>query len=253
MQVTFATDLGDTILYKQQSSNDIDLKRENVESSSTFLTEASYGLLKEIQLNQNIVFIVCSARTYEDIQKLEIVKNADFIISSFGAEIHSNRIKDEEWYYSINSRIELDEMKEVYEELRGTLLYLATVENKKYYLKIKSDLINNDLTGIVKSKLDPYEGRYKMFNSKNKVYIVPYWLNKRGALEYIVKKYKLENLIVSGNSLIDREFLNIKNSRMILPCHANESLFNQSSIVTKSTGMQAGEEILRYVLKEVSP
>jgi hydroxymethylpyrimidine pyrophosphatase-like HAD family hydrolase len=248
MSLTFITDLGDTILYRKESPTDICLNDSKVDSS-VYLTEKSFEFIKEIQLNKDINFIVCTARTYREVQDLTVIKNADIIISSFGASIHYQKVRDTEWDEYIKFMSDFDELKIIHEKLRAVLLYLAEVEFKEYFIKIKSNLLDKGVLAIIKGVLEENKTEYKLFRSKNKIYVVPKWLDKQIAVKYIIQKYKLQNMIVSGNNLIDKEFLSLEDLTVILPKHADKTLHSTANIITQAEGIEAGEEILEYVTK----
>lgn len=86
--------------------------------------------------------------------------------------------------------------------------------------------------------------QFSFSKHKSKVYCCPVKLDKSLATLYLISKFKLSNIITSGDSLFDYKF-NKLSDITILPKHAEFKIEN--AIYCKEEGIKSGEYILDYL------
>ena len=87
--------------------------------------------------------------------------------------------------------------------------------------------------------------KYKLELQGRKIYIIPDFLDKVLAVKYLCKKFNPSLVITAGDSSVDKSFVEEGNQR-IIPSHSSLNIRN--TIITKKTGISAGEEILDIVM-----
>ena len=87
--------------------------------------------------------------------------------------------------------------------------------------------------------------KYKLELQGRKIYIIPDFLDKVLAVKYLCKKFNSSLVITAGDSSVDKSFVEEGNQR-IIPSHSSLNIRN--TIITKKSGISAGEEILDIVM-----
>ena len=90
---------------------------------------------------------------------------------------------------------------------------------------------------------------YKLELQGRKLYIIPDFLDKVLAVKYLCHKINHDLVITAGDSTVDKTFIEEGNQR-IIPSHS--SLNTKNTIITKKSGIYAGEEILSTIFSIVN-
>lgn len=250
--IYFVSDLDNTIIYSKNNENSECVEFKN-DKEITYMTKKAIKLMNKILNDKNIVFIPCTLRSLEQVDRISFldVNKLPFLICDNGFSIYYNGILDKSWKDKMKKIISFEDNKKLYLKLDEFIqknkipIYKLYSSDDAYYTVIfhNADDLNKYYESIIPI-VD--QSKYRFFIHKRKLYIIPSMLNKKLALEYIIKKNKLKNIITSGDGFVDEDFVKL-GSKKIVPLH---STFNtENMIVTKNIGILAGEEILENIYK----
>lgn len=244
--ITFISDLDNTLIYSRQQGVCVERLEEK---ELTFMTPAAkrifYMLLKE----KNFLFIPCTARTFEQANRVEFMKHLPYAICDMGGSVYVHGRLDKEWErikvekgYSDPVMIEKEKrwicknLHIPFQKIHSNrdLFFVIVFSNKEYA---------RQAWGQIKGRSGFY---YQYHLQGRKLYCTPTYLDKESAVEYLIKKYDLGNIYTSGDSFFDEGFTKLGTS--LLPAHAE---FSHGGYRTDFEGIKAGEEIIKKLYQLV--
>jgi HAD superfamily hydrolase (TIGR01484 family) len=232
-------DLDDTIFQTKRKNSQGIIQATNPENPEniSFMTEGQ-KLFTDIFLNRdNVKIIPVTARDMEQ-YKLTLLSNNPNIttaVTYFSAVITDHGEIDQEWQEHIkNSYSKLKfSVREIMEKITAN----ADLENFKihsvedFYIVIKNRskdknqyIIQNE---ELKNKLSAMiNDEYYIHYNSNNIAVLPKFLDKKNAVEYLIKKYRPLLTIGAGDSITDLNFMELCDFK-IIPKNSqiNEYLF----------------------------
>lgn len=252
-KLIFISDLDGTIVY---SGYPKDLCVEyRGEDEISYMTAEAHKLFTNLLNKPDFIFIPCTLRSLEQTSRISFIKKgkAEWLICDNGFSIYHNGILDKHW----DSVMQAELNQYPYEEISKKLLTFIDSNRKLCRLKDNRSafftLIFDDsesasshfseIKALVRNEYYNFEllGR--------KMYIVPNFLNKSLAVEYLLTKLPQVKIIAAGDSSVDKRFIQYGDIALI-PKHSN--INNSSAIITVNEKIKAGEDIIKTIYKEYS-
>ncbi|HPZ06534.1 MAG TPA: HAD family hydrolase [Candidatus Eremiobacteraeota bacterium] len=260
----FVSDLDRTLIFSRRfliPGNIILVeKAENREIS--YMTGQAINLLKEIM--KAIVFIPVTTRIVQQFKRISLFQSdivPEYAVTSNGGRILVKGEIDEEWDSCIMKR-----MKDVLHPSEIFQKFERIIDS----CRVNSCRLCDDMfwtvimeeNYILEEELYNYinwasNNKWKILLSGRKLYILPEFINKWNAVEYINRKLGYKKIISAGDSLVDYELLK-KSSLAFVPSHGEIRKYMEVNNIkedhirfTESTGIMAGEEILRSLCEYV--
>ncbi|AUG57522.1 MAG TPA: hypothetical protein DCE02_02415 [Ruminiclostridium sp.] len=260
----FASDLDRTLIYskrflKNYKNNPVLIeKKEDKEIS--YMTEASINILKKIA--DRVLFVPVTTRTIEQYKRISLLKNIiipEYAIVSNGGNILINGETDSYWAKIISFKIKSEcisskKVLERFNEIKNSewVYKERQADNLFYYFIIDKDNIPLDEINDFKKWILKYGWNISI--QGRKLYLVPEFINKSSALNYIKNKTGKKIIIASGDSILDLPMLKYAD---IAFCPSHGEIYNSYKkgslkvpkhiTFTDSQGLPASEEILKEV------
>lgn len=234
----FVSDLDNTLIYSHYSKDYCVEVSNNDKKPITYMLKEGYYHFCDLLQKDDFKFIPCTMRSYEQVSRISFIQDylPKFIICDNGGSIYINGKLDKDWDNIISKTVDKILVNNVAKLLKKkNMKDITTIRtNKDCFISIffKDEESASNQIDFLKSN---YEGaELKLHIQGRKLYLIPLKLDKKFALDYLIKKYsiKKENLITSGDSSTDTNF--IKCGRIILlPNHATFKLKNIDANIIK--------------------
>ncbi|MCX7748326.1 MAG: hypothetical protein N2645_15800 [Clostridia bacterium] len=260
----FAADLDGTLIFSKRlfidipDGTEIRLIEKKGDEEISFMTQRSIDLLKDI--NERITFIPVTTRTLEQYTRISIFQNEikpPYSITSNGGKILVNGKIDPDWDAYIEGCIQKHPLhaSAVYEQFIQTFgeawIRLFRFSDELFW----TFLI--DETKIPWDKVEEYSrwaslNHWRVSLQGRKLYVVPEFINKWDALEYVKNKLGEKRVIAAGDSLMDYPLIE-KADFSYIPPHgelkAQEEKIGKGLPFkyTEKIGIMSGEEILENI------
>ena len=249
----FFSDLDKTLVYSGYPDQVCVERSEDKEI--TYMTQEAIDVFKKLVGLENLVFIPCTLRSYEQTIRISILQSLarQIFICDNGFSIYEDGQLDECWDTIIQRELLAYNKEEIHKRLLSyytlntseitnvktnrdaffTLIFIDAMAAKKHFRAV-SNLVD--------------ESFYRLELQGRKLYVIPQFLDKSLAVKYLVAKYSNDVVITAGDSSVDEMFVKI-GTLQILPAHSNLNII--SAIRTKNYGIEAGQEILSIVLSSL--
>ncbi|PLS03522.1 HAD family hydrolase [Neobacillus cucumis] len=263
----FASDLDRTLIYSERAIKELG-KPEGwrltpVEKKGNnwvaYMTENAYIQLKE--LSSTSLFIPVTTRTTAQFKRFVIFPEdirIKYAITSNGANILLQGQPIMEWSNHIQKHLKQESVLQVellsilYRE--GIRLAGERKQAEEWFFYYILNCLPSESERKSIEQLASQNGWRISFQGR-KLYFVPKAISKGNALDYICKLEGGKAVVGAGDSLLDWDFLKDCHYRFIpnhgeLARHLGTVAFeDESSIITKNSGVSAGEEIIQQVCK----
>ena len=246
-RIDFVTDLDRTIVHaKNKGFRCVEYIGHK---EITYMTDKSYSKLKELLEKEEFNFIPCTMRNIEQTLRIDFIKEykPEIIICSNGAQIYINGELDLEWDKRMKNLIiseEIDKQMNFIESLNIDCIEIRNIED--FYITIKCKDIN-EAKMVYEVLKDKFEANIEIIQIRVKIFIIDKRINKINALDYLINKYELNNLITAGDSYVDKDFTT--RGKAILPKHA--SFRHNDAFITEKEGIYSTEDLLDYIGEEL--
>jgi HAD superfamily hydrolase (TIGR01484 family) len=259
----FASDLDQTLIYSKRHIPDdsrdiINIEKKDDEEIS-YITSKSISLLKYIL--ENIYFIPVTTRTIEQYKRISLfneVLKPKYAITDNGAVILVDGEIDKEWESIIKQNMMDNNIYNMFPIINQKIIEVYSKEIFKlnricdnyFILFIANDRLEFD-DKYEKLKSNLKNCGWKLCIQGRKLYAIPDFIDKFKALSYLIHKLKPEKVIASGDSSLDFSLINGAHLK-IIPCHGTvRNAFDKEALITKNSGILAGEEILNIVKEQI--
>lgn len=247
--ILFFSDLDSTLIYSGYPEHTC--VEYNEAKEVTYMTAQGINFLKDLLVRKDFVFIPCTLRSYEQTARIGFLKNGNvpIIICDNGFSIYENGILDKTWDNLMNENLATyptDEIKSDIEILVSSNNMCCKIKNNRnaFFTLIFENAESANMHYVTIAKVLKRH-KYKLELQGRKIYIIPDFLDKVLAVKYLCKKFNPSLVITAGDSSVDKSFVEEGNQR-IIPSHSSLNIRN--TIITKKTGISAGEEILDIVM-----
>lgn len=241
--IYFITDLDRTIIHSKNKG--YKCVEAIGEKEITYMTEKSYSEFLELLKLKHFNFVPCTMRNLKQTLRIDFIKeyNPKIIICSNGAQIYENGELDVFWDEKMKTIKDNEKVEKEIDYLKSLNLKYKEIRNiEGFYITIKCDSEEE-----AKENLKLLDGNFNKFTRiihiGIKIFIIDEKINKINAVDYIVKKYKIENLFTAGDSEVDKEFT--KMGKAIIPKHG--SFRHEEAFITEKEGIFSTEEIIDYL------
>lgn len=247
--ILFFSDLDSTLIYSGYPEHTC--VEYNEAKEVTYMTAQGINFLKDLLVRKDFVFIPCTLRSYEQTARIGFLKNGNvpIIICDNGFSIYENGILDKTWDNLMKENLATyptDEIKSDIEILVSSNNMCCKIKNNRnaFFTLIFENAESANMHYVTIAKVLKRH-KYKLELQGRKIYIIPDFLDKVLAVKYLCKKFNPFLVITAGDSSVDKSFVEEGNQR-IIPSHSSLNIRN--TIITKKTGISAGEEILDIVM-----
>ncbi len=247
--VLFFSDLDSTLIYSGYPEHTC--VEYNEAKEVTYMTAQGINFLKDLLVRKDFVFIPCTLRSYEQTSRISFLKNGNvpIIICDNGFSIYENGILDKNWDNLMKENLATyptDEIKSDIEILVSSNNMCCRIKNNRnaFFTLIFEYAESANMHYATVAKVLKRH-KYKLELQGRKLYIIPDFLDKVLAVKYLCKKFNPSLVITAGDSSVDKSFVEEGNQR-IIPSHSSLNIRN--TIITKKSGISAGEEILDIVM-----
>lgn len=247
--ILFFSDLDSTLIYSGYPEHTC--VEYNEAKEVTYMTAQGLNFLKDLLVRKDFVFIPCTLRSYEQTARIGFLKNGNvpIIICDNGFSIYENGILDKTWDNLMKENLATyptDEIKSDIEILVSSNSMCCKIKNNRnaFFTLIFENAESANMHYVTIAKVLKRH-KYKLELQGRKIYIIPDFLDKVLAVKYLCKKFNPSLVITAGDSSVDKSFVEEGNQR-IIPSHSSLNIRN--TIITKKTGISAGEEILDIVM-----
>lgn len=250
--MVFFTDLDKTIVYSRES-NHVCVEYKGDEEI-TYMTLNAKNLLNKLLCKENITIIPCTLRSFEQTSRIEFISNTltPFLICDNGFSIYNKGNLDESWDSYMQSQLKAYPNNETFDTInqfvKDNNIPIRQIKSNRnafftiiFQCKSDAELYANKVIEQVDPTL------YKFELQGRKLYIIPLFLDKVLALNYLKREFSHDVILTAGDSKVDENFIK-EGDIMILPNHSELNIMGARR--TNSIGINAGEEILEIVHSE---
>lgn len=267
MKMVFASDLDRTLIFSKkffaeqgETPTDIFPIDKVGDKEISYISNTGYANLQRI--NRAIEFIPVTSRTTEEYHRVfnAHTMQPKYAIVSSGGKILKNGIEDEEWNSIVNNNI--SEVKNTIQTISEKLTQHIPTEMIRD-VRFSEDLFwrillhdNSMVSQLLNDHSDSFkDAGYELSATGSRIYIVPRFVTKWGALEFLLNKIKATKVIAAGDSLMDLEMIQMADIGITSPHGEIYEVGNDKDLkdlfITKNIGVPAGEEILSKVLEVI--
>ena len=248
-KIFFITDLDRTIIHSKHIGYKCVEKLGDKEI--TYMTDYAYDKLHRLLNREEFMFIPCTMRNIHQTLRVNFIRsyNPKIIICTNGAQIYIDGKLDEVWdkqmkalcdKNELNRNIKyLEKLKEEYKELIG-IIEVRNIED--FYITVKC-VDSHEADKFYNIVSNSFDKNINVLKIEAKIFIIHNRINKVYAVDYIIERFNIKNLITSGDTEVDREFTS--RGITILPKHS--SFKHEKAIITEKSKIHATEEILDYI------
>lgn len=263
MTVLFASDLDRTLIYSKKSRGheapvqELSTVEWIDEKAVAFMTNK--GLDYFNQLSSDIAFVPVTTRTADQYNRITgLFSRRDkptYAIVSNGAVILENGKPLAEWSDKVKRQLQQE-----CTSIEHVMPQLETYATKEFVLRVMQAetwfvyMIIDEETFSVEEfeNLSQifYQQGFTLSHQGRKLYIMPNCINKSTALQFVKERIGANTVIAAGDSSLDYDMV-INADLGFIPCHGEavlkKNLLPPHINITKSSGVLAGEEILKKV------
>lgn len=246
----FFSDLDKTLVYSGYPDQ-VCVERSD-DKEITYMTPEAIDVFNDLVSQENVVFIPCTLRSYEQTIRISILQSLSrqIFICDNGFSIYVNGSLDKEWDECVQRQLISYPNKVMHQCLCAYYL-----QNSSEITRIKSNrdafttviftdhVAANKHFRVICDLID--ESLYRIELQGRKLYVIPQFLDKSIAVRYLVARYYNDYIITAGDSSVDELFIK-EGTLRIIPKHSSINM--EDTIRTSEAGIKAGEIILRIAL-----
>ena len=231
--IVFFSDLDDTLI---QTSRKTDFSRDPIISAhnregkpSSFMYPEIKVLLDKI-ISSGIMFVPTTARNIDSYNRTFFAKEftPQYAILNFGGTILKKGKIDKTWKQRMKTEYDnLNDFEQLksftIKNLGSSFANLSVKMVDGFYISIHNKTFKDDektLTCIRKILMDVLARfqKYYLHTNGNSFAILPKFLNKRFAVEYLIEKNKPALTLGAGDNPSDLDFMNLTNFHIVPNC-----------------------------------
>lgn len=220
---------------------------------AAFMTVAAVDLLRS--LRQHCEFVPTTTRTREQYARITLAgPPARYAIVANGGHLLQHGVTDLDWHRAVRARLtECMPLAQARDRLRSSehapwLRRERTAEDLFCYAIVDRELLPQDvLAGLAEWYA---ERGWVVSLQGRKLYCVPRPLTKSAAAAEVASRTGADVVLAAGDSLLDTDLLEYADVA-VRPAHGELELIGWTRpglLVTESSGVAGGEEVLRLLL-----
>lgn len=257
----FFTDLDRTILFsnrfiENEEKADIFVVEEKEGRSISYMKKNAYERLNH--LIQQGVFIPSSARTYNEMLRISFIREnlPEWMIAESGRVIYYKGEPLKEWDEQLSKQIDIvhkyiKEAQKMFRYLTEEKCHARTWHVSKEVIMTKTVGINDEQVQELASWSSWFRKRgCILYVQERKAYLIPFLISKANAVEFLIGKLQPDTSISAGDSDMDVGMFDLT-TYSIAPLHHTIQKLPSHVLVTKETGLDAGENILSFAMNKL--
>jgi len=262
----FASDLDQTLIYShktligQETDEHIRPVEKLDERFISYMTQRALCQLSDVA--KKVLFVPVTTRTklqYQRINFRDYDITHQYAVTSNGGIIFRDEVEDQEWSQKVCAGskhcLAAQDLMAKFAEISHPSWVVKDsgklADDLFYYCLIERDKI--PVTELAAFKLWTRENHWELSIQGRKLYLVPWNVNKKAAIQYIQAKEGISCVVAAGDSLLDLDMLKTADLALA-PAHGElYSLYLQGLPglekirFTQKSGIEAAEEILESV------
>lgn len=223
--ILFASDLDNTLIYSYKKEIREKVLVELKEGKKlSYMTEYSYNMLKELE--EQVCFVPVTTRSMEQFRRIRLKTNSasEYALVSNGGILLKNGEVDLNWYEESKCLVQslsgvFDYAKDLLRLDKHLILDVRMVD--ELFLFTKSSRPKETQTMLQK---ELKEMGVSVYTNREKIYVLPNWLNKGKALKRLRNIIDFTYLIAGGDSLFDIPMLLEADMAVFPECLNSEKL-----------------------------
>lgn len=250
----YTSDLDRTLIYSESFLEGyfepvIPVERDSNGKVISYIPQKALENLREI--SSKIEFVPVTTRSIREYTRTLFCDMTSFAIVDNGGTILYFGAPVEEWEQRIAEQLQDYDLNSIVKLLEGQPFVSrapSIVDGKFVFLKQNDELACRT---FVKDNIDLEKYTFEI--QRKKVYIIPKFISKQNALEFLVHLKDCKYVISSGDSALDEGMINFSNFA-IIPKHGTVNFANISGsnyIVTEAEGIECAKEITAKVLERI--
>ncbi|WP_186321374.1 HAD family hydrolase [Bacillus sp. FJAT-22090] len=263
MTILFASDLDRTLIYSKKSRgqevNEQELSTVEWidEKPVAFMTNTGIDYFN--RLPSDINFVPVTTRTATQYNRLTGLfhkrEKPNYAIVSNGAVILEDGKPLHEWSDKVKKQLqqECTSVEHVMPQLEAYAtkeFVLKVLEAESWFVYMIIDEETFSVEEFENLSQIFYQQGFTISHQGRKLYIMPNCINKSTALQFVKERIGAKTVIAAGDSLLDFDMV-MNADHGFIPCHGEavlkRDLLPSHINITNSTGVLAGEEILKKV------
>ena len=221
-RIFFFSDIDDTLI---QTKRKTDFSKKTIVASYTKKGEENSFFYEGIKLfvdtiiDSGMTFIPTTARNLASYQRTVFYNNPKikYVILNFGGLLLIDNKEDQEWtqkmqesYSKVTALDSLYTQASKHFEDDNIKLQIKIIDS--YYISIynKFDLDNKEILSKIRNSLNTFldkESDFYLYENGNSFAILPHFLNKKFAVEHLIKTHKPLLSIGAGDNISDLDFM----------------------------------------------
>lgn len=199
----------------------------------------------------SVTFIPTTIRDYKCTLEIDFINayNPQFLICTNGSQIYINGELDLEWEERMRKLIIIEEVESLYNkvlELKSSAFQILNIGD--FYIKVRFKCVEEANKWVEKINELVYGDFFTLYQGKN-IFIMNKNLKKVDAVKHLIKKFNFKDIYTAGDSEPDEEFTGLEGVKTYLPKHA--TFTHKKAFVTSTKGIEATDEILEKILKDI--
>jgi hydroxymethylpyrimidine pyrophosphatase-like HAD family hydrolase len=256
MTTLYATDLDRTLIYSARAAGvpveDLVVVERHEGRDISFVSAEQLTLLDLIA--ERALVVPVTTRTLAQYRRVTVWAERPpewAVVANGGIVLHHGRL-DDDWYAGVLATVARDshELAAVAAWLGQTarpwIDHVRVADDLFLYTIVDRDALPAEAAAELAATLA--EWGWQLSIQGRKLYAVPVSLGKGPAVLDVARRTGAERVLAAGDSLLDRDLLDIAD-RSLRPAHGElHDTGVAADLVTKASGLAAGEEMLRTVL-----
>jgi len=220
--IFFFSDIDDTLIQTRRKTDFnkdvvVGAFKKNKEENSFFYKGTKLFIDKI--LDAGITLIPTTARSISSYNRTTFSEDRriKYAILNFGATIIIDNKLDTKWNDYIESKLSQIDIDMIYQKIIDILDNSLTIKKiDRYYINIhnKIDLDNHNIKALlIKLLLDNID--YYLHHNDNSFAILPKFINKKYAVEYMIDRYNPIFTLGAGDNISDLDFMSITDFKIV--------------------------------------
>jgi hydroxymethylpyrimidine pyrophosphatase-like HAD family hydrolase len=229
-RIFFFSDIDDTLI---QTKRKTDFSKNTIVASYTKEGEENSFFYEGIKLfvdtiiNAGMTFIPTTARNLASYERTILYNNPaiKYVILNFGGLLLVDNKEDQAWTKAMNdSYSKITPLSLLYTKIsqhfRSDNLKLQVKIIDSYYISIynKFDLDNPEMIKNIRESLETFlaiEKDFYLYENGNSFALLPHFLNKKFAVEHLIKIHKPLLTIGAGDNISDLDFMQVADFKFL--------------------------------------
>jgi hydroxymethylpyrimidine pyrophosphatase-like HAD family hydrolase len=256
MTAVYATDLDRTLIYSARAAGRdpgglVAVERLDGRAIS-FVSPAQLDLLADI--DRHAVVVPVTTRTLAQYRRITVWRDRppEWAVAANGGLLLHRGQPDHDWYTAVLAAVGRDSRdlpavaRWLGREAEPWIDHVRIADDLFLYTLVDRHALPAEVADALAATLDGWG--FQLSIQGRKLYAVPHRLGKGVAVREVARRVGADRVLAAGDSLLDRDLLAVADLSL-RPAHGElHDIDEPADVVTLTSGLAAGEELLRTVL-----